>query len=343
VAGFRRVVAWHLGALGDLVLAVPALHALRRGAGPGARVEALAAAGRGEMLVRGGAAHAAADGTRADLAPLFVEGGRPPGWLADRLGPDALVALFFGGADVLTRNLAPFAGRVMAIAPRPPGDAAVHCADFLLAEAARSGPSKPFPASARLPLARPRLRVSPADRHAARRILGAAGIEAGCRFLALHPGSGGRAKRWPEERFLALAARARAALGLAPLLVTGPVERDLAPDLGGRARAAGAAVIEAPPLPALAAILSLAAAYAGNDSGPTHMAAAVGAPTLALFGPSDPRVFAPRPRSPRGAAVRVIEAGAGLAHLPPEAVIEELRALADRKSSRSDDRAMTVS
>jgi len=46
-----------------------------------------------------------------------------------------------------------------------------------------------------------------------------------------------------------------------------------------------------------------AAAYVGNDSGPTHLAAALGTPTVAIFGPTDPVQFAPRGRS-----VRVIHA-----------------------------------
>jgi ADP-heptose:LPS heptosyltransferase len=60
------------------------------------------------------------------------------------------------------------------------------------------------------------------------------------------------------------------------------------------------------PLPEIAALLSLARAVVGNDSGPTHLAAAVGCPTVALFGPTDPAVWAPP-----GAHVRVIARPAG--------------------------------
>jgi ADP-heptose:LPS heptosyltransferase len=55
------------------------------------------------------------------------------------------------------------------------------------------------------------------------------------------------------------------------------------------------------PLPEVAALLSLARAVVGNDSGPTHLAAVVGCPTVSLFGPTDPAVWAPL-----GAHVRAI-------------------------------------
>ncbi|HSE95533.1 MAG TPA: glycosyltransferase family 9 protein, partial [Methylomirabilota bacterium] len=64
-------------------------------------------------------------------------------------------------------------------------------------------------------------------------------------------------------------------------------------------------VLPDPTLPQLAALLAAARGYVGNDSGPTHLAAAVGCPTLALFGPSDPGVWAPH-----GAHVRVLAAEA---------------------------------
>ena len=70
----------------------------------------------------------------------------------------------------------------------------------------------------------------------------------------------------------------------------------------------------------LARFLAGARAYIGNDSGITHMAAAVGVPTIALFGPTDPAVW-----SPRGRMVRILRAGDGLGVIPREAVIDALR------------------
>lgn len=329
MADFGTALAWHLGALGDVVLATPALRALGRVA---RRVEILATPARGELLRRGAACHAAHDGTRADLAPLFVEGGAPPAWLRDRLGGDSLVVLFFHEAEVLARNLAPRAGRVIVVPPRPPAGAAVHCADWLLrGVAARIRNSTNYELRTRAGAgARPRIRVDAASREEAR-----ARLEALARssffeprmadegFLVLHPGSGGAAKRLPASIFLEIAARARESLGLDPLFILGPVEAEH-PGLLAGAHAARIPVIESPPLPALAALLSLARAYVGNDSGPTHLAAAVGAPVLALFGnASDPRVFAPRGRG--RVPVRILHAPLGC--LTAEAILAQVQGL----------------
>ena len=62
-------------------------------------------------------------------------------------------------------------------------------------------------------------------------------------------------------------------------------------------------VLEAPPLDTLAGVLATCDSYIGNDSGVSHLAAAVGADTLALFGPSNPRHFAPL-----GPSVRIVAA-----------------------------------
>jgi ADP-heptose:LPS heptosyltransferase len=103
-------------------------------------------------------------------------------------------------------------------------------------------------------------------------------------FLALHPGSGAPAKAWPRERFHALAA------ALSPdrpwLLVRGPAEPVVpAPR--------GAVVASELPLRILGAVLARAGLYVGNDSGVSHLAAAAGAPTLALFGPTAPEIWSP--------------------------------------------------
>ncbi len=113
----------------------------------------------------------------------------------------------------------------------------------------------------------------------------------GVRPVAVHPGSGGRRKCWPAQRFADVAARLHAPV----LLVEGPADtdacREFAEALPGSvpmARASGA------PLSRLAALLAESRGYLGNDSGITHLVAALGVPTVAVFGPTDPAVWAPR-------------------------------------------------
>jgi len=100
------------------------------------------------------------------------------------------------------------------------------------------------------------------------------------RLVYIHPFSGSAGKNWPLERFETLA-RWLESTGRAVRFLAAPHQH-----------LPGAQVI--PALDALASILAGAALYIGNDTGITHLAAAAGANTLALFGPSNPAVWAPR-------------------------------------------------
>jgi ADP-heptose:LPS heptosyltransferase len=144
------------------------------------------------------------------------------------------------------------------------------------------------------------------------------------RGLAIHPGSGGRAKRWPLARFLALARAAPSSLGRAPLFLLGPVEADADPGLAAAVAAAGFPSVLEPPLPLLAALAAEAGLFLGNDGGPAHLAAAAGAPTLALFGPSSAAVWAPR--GPRAETLRAPRGDLGA--LLERTVLEALARLA---------------
>ncbi len=127
-------------------------------------------------------------------------------------------------------------------------------------------------------------------------------------FLAVHPGSGSARKNWPAERFAELARRERAPW----LLVHGPADDAAASIL---AKVPGAVVARELPLPTLALLLSRVGAYVGNDSGITHLAAAAGAPTVALFGATDPKVWAPI-----GPRVVIVECGSAMDGATVEAV-----------------------
>ncbi len=112
-------------------------------------------------------------------------------------------------------------------------------------------------------------------------------------LLAIHPGSGSAKKCWPVERFAALAAATARDRGLRPFFLLGPAEEGLGPTLAAALPAGlDAGFVRSPPLRQAFALLSLARAYVGNDSGITHLAARA-APTLAIFGPTDPRVWHP--------------------------------------------------
>ncbi|MBN2371295.1 MAG: glycosyltransferase family 9 protein [Vicinamibacteria bacterium] len=107
-------------------------------------------------------------------------------------------------------------------------------------------------------------------------------------FLAMHPGSGSERKNWPVERFARLAASA--GNGRPWLLVEGPAEHGRFSALSAESNVIIANEL---PLRVLGALLGESGVYVGNDSGVTHLAAAWGATTVALFGPTDSAMFAP--------------------------------------------------
>lgn len=104
--------------------------------------------------------------------------------------------------------------------------------------------------------------------------------------VVIHPGSGSPMKNWPFEHFEVLAT-VLTRVGREVTWCLGPAERERGLMLEGH-------VLPEMSLAELAGRLAAARLYLGNDSGITHLAAAVGCPTIAVFGPTDPRVWAPR-------------------------------------------------
>ncbi|MBL8755320.1 MAG: glycosyltransferase family 9 protein [Planctomycetes bacterium] len=132
--------------------------------------------------------------------------------------------------------------------------------------------------------------------------------------VVLAPGSGGRAKCWPRAHWLLLARGLAETAKLA--VVVGPAEIERDDPRTWPWPVPVAFVVEAAPS-VLAVRLHGAAAFVGNDSGPTHLAAMLGVPTVALFGPSDAVVYAPQ-----GPCVEIVVAPSGeLAALAPSDVV----------------------
>jgi heptosyltransferase-1 len=104
-------------------------------------------------------------------------------------------------------------------------------------------------------------------------------------LVILNPGAGWDAKQWPAERYGEVAA-ALAADGMNLVVNFSPAERDLA--LRVEAASAGAAMPMACSIGELIAITRRARLFIGGDTGPLHLAAALGVPVVALFGPTDP-------------------------------------------------------
>lgn len=117
------------------------------------------------------------------------------------------------------------------------------------------------------------------------------GMPDGAIRIGLFPGAGWPSKMWGEGRFAEIGRRAVNRFDAQILVFGGPAERGLAErvaSLIGRAHPfEGLSLIE------LAALISACHLFVSNDTGPMHLAAAVGVPTLGLFGPGDPGMFSP--------------------------------------------------
>ncbi|MGH7235616.1 MAG: putative lipopolysaccharide heptosyltransferase III [Nitrospiraceae bacterium] len=123
---------------------------------------------------------------------------------------------------------------------------------------------------------------------------GMGGASAGTRPLVLlHPGARYWFKAWPAERFAELADRLTDACSCRVLIGGDAHDKPVAETIRARARSAPAVLAGRTTLLQLAALLKRCALFIGNDNGPMHMAAAVGTPIVALFGPSDPAEWGP--------------------------------------------------
>ena len=120
------------------------------------------------------------------------------------------------------------------------------------------------------------------------------------RKVMLHPGAGSKKKIWPVINFLQVE-RLLKSDGYRPEYIIGPADRFLKDEIrmpGARRRA-----VHTPEnITALKALMKTAGGYIGNDSGVSHLAAYLGLPTVAVFGPSDPEMW--RPIGPRVEIVR---------------------------------------
>ncbi len=269
--GPGRLLVVRAGALGDILLlrcAVTSLHAA------GHDVDLLAPAAAGSVLVGPGPSEVERlwPWERADLAALMSDGAAgATGLLQAFAAYDAAVA--YTRSQTLLAGLGSLIRSVRSLDPEPPpggADAASWYASAL-GDWGRHVDAVP-------PLGH-------SDEENARAAALAEPLPE--RFLAIHPGSGSPRKNWPGERFARLVEELTR--GAPWLLILGPAEREPARALE---RLPGAVVARDLPPRVLAALLSRAGVFVGNDSGISHLAAAAATPTVTLFGPTDPTIWA---------------------------------------------------
>ena len=137
-------------------------------------------------------------------------------------------------------------------------------------------------------------------------------------LIGVHVSGGRQSKQWHLDRFAAVARAVAAASGGTIVLTGSAADRAMVDDV--RAQLAGtpvralAGVLD---LPDTAALVSRVDVMITGDTGPMHLAAAMGAPVVALFGPSDPARYGPRARAERILRVQLPCSPCGQVRLPP--------------------------
>ena len=293
-----RIAILHFHAIGDLLMATPAIRALARRY-PDAQVHVLCRTHCAEILRHNPYVHHA----RPQGQPPhrrhprgLLDFGRHVAFLR-RGGYDAVVDLTgFSYSAWLTYG----SGAPVRIGIAPPGMRAERVWPLYTAAVERD-PRRHFIDEY---LAVAALLDAPADGDAMDLVVGQEARQAvsawlvrqalaDTRLAVLHPGAKWPPKRWPAERFAALARWLSQDLDLTPILVG---NREDAPVFEAIRALAG-------PLPAfdprlgllgLGALLERAALFIGNDSGPMHVALAVGTPSIGIFGPTEPHRSGPR-------------------------------------------------
>jgi ADP-heptose:LPS heptosyltransferase len=279
-----RILVIRAGALGDTILLFPTFAALRRCV-PNALVEAIGYSTPLSLARYAGLIDRVRSIDDAEMIGLFEKDGMISDGLRSSIGRcDLIVAYCRDPNQTLRQNLHRYApqARVFVVDPFPP--AGFHAADWYLTPLQAINISSDDRT--------PRIIIPQEDRVSGRSFL----AQHGCSppVLAVHPGSGSRRKCWPAVRFAEVVDRF-IDRGIDPLLICGPADREVLGEVTAKLGQPDRVVqLEDPPLLKLSAILSMCDGFLGNDSGVTHLAAAVGCPTVALFGPTDPVVWGPR-------------------------------------------------
>jgi len=277
-AGIRKSLVIRTGGLGDFILALPCLEAIRR-RWPGSSLEILGRPSIAAIALNPFQADAVTSIDRSVWAGLFRPGAMDPE-LQDYFSRFDLVVSFLPDPDdTLRQKIATVVPNVFNIGPPRPGSHA--CRQFL--------ESLPF-ADPAIEVVQPAVYLKRQDLDRGERLLEEAGVGATPRVV-VHPGSGSPQKNWPAECF-AQTAEMLAKAGVEIVFLEGEADHDqccrAVSSFGKDAHLiAGASVRE------VAYALARCQLLIGNDSGISHLAAAVGLPVIALFGPSDPDVWRP--------------------------------------------------
>jgi len=301
----EKILVIHQGALGDVILSFPALLALKEERG--ACLAMLCKDQIGKVACDLGVATVHFPVERARFSGLFAKD-TPLDMQAFIDDYDA--AVLIGFSDDMSRRIRQHhRGRTYRIAPRPPSGEEVHVAGHIRRQleikgllrnsddwGVRHGERETWASRTKVGKGKIGARASSLRHGPVEDSLSLREQDP----ILIHPGAGSRRKRWSVNNFIALAGAVTEMNGEKAVFLLGPAESDLLPVI--KKRVEGKFQIhQLQDLSAAMTFMKAAKCFIGNDSGLAHLAAMMGVPTVAIFGPSSPKRW-----RPVGKAVKVL-------------------------------------
>jgi len=279
-----EILLIHPGGLGDIILSLPAI-ALLRERFPAARVTI---AGNIDHLapVAEGYAETVTSLSMLPLHNLYLD--------SELLQPevqfwksfDRILSWSGAGDTVFTRNLKKIHPTASVESwkpgPKEPRHVSQLFVDSLGSEIAAGRLAYPAP-----------IRLGPEATANGLEWLSERGWRSQDSLVAIHPGAGSKAKRWPVTRFAIVARHLVLQEKKKLLIVEGPAESGISAQISGELPSVQVLPSESIPLNVLASVIAHAGLFIGNDSGIAHLAAALKVPSIVLFGPTLPQHWAP--------------------------------------------------
>ncbi|HPD30283.1 MAG TPA: glycosyltransferase family 9 protein [Phycisphaerae bacterium] len=310
--GVPTLVFLHQGAIGDFVLALSIVQATAARV-RAARVVAIASASSAGLAAGRSIINQRLFPDQVGLHTLFGEGAAADRRLRELLADASYILSFLGPPEGPVHNALREAtqARVISLDPRPSAetlDQRRHITVQWASDVAGAG-----------------FELTELEPPAIRMDLPAESTDDNRSNVIIHPGSGGDAKCWPLDRFMAVAdklqdCRVKWMLGPAEC------ESDAVSVKSLRQRCDGQNEVLLIEEDFVKAVGHIAAAdlYLGNDAGMTHVAAAMGIPTVAIYGPTDPAVW--RPLGTHVCPVATPQPGMAIDAVPATAVIAAVHA-----------------
>lgn len=295
-----RILVIRGGAIGDFILTLPVLAALRERL-PRNHLEVLGYPHMASLALSAGLVDAVRPIESRPMAGFFARGGDLDPQLASYFSTFNLIVSFLFDPDLIFRGNIARVSRAQFIQGlhRPDERGPLHATEQLLG-------------------ALQSLAIFDAD--PVPRFCAGPPLNSQELLLAVHPGSGSSRKNWPEARWRELLAELVRQEPLRFLLLGGEAEEGRLERLAAELPGGRVEVLRSRPLPEVAGRLACCCGFLGHDSGITHLAAAVGLPGVVLWGPTNEAVW-----RPRGSKMHLVMAGESLSELPVSIVLGAVR------------------